>query len=79
MTDREKKVAEIMKNIGEKYYERRLKEGAKLQLITAELAEQVKELMKLPNKEFGIEYERIVNNMSEEELNKMFNFSKQIE
>ncbi len=78
-TDREKKVAQIMEIIGKQYYERRLKEGASPRMITSELTEQIKELTHLPNKEFAIEYERIVNNMSEEELNKMFNFATQIE
>jgi hypothetical protein len=78
-TDREKKVAQIMKNIGEKYWERRTKEGASPRMITSELTKQIEELTHLPNKEFAIEYERIVNNMSEEELNKMFNFATQIE
>lgn len=71
--DRDEKVDAIMQVFSPDYARQLIAEGKGQYFIMGALKEKREQLLKMSNKQFAAEYEKIINGRSEAEINKMFN------
>ena len=73
--DRDEKVDAIMQVFSPDYARQLMAEGKGPNFIMTALKEKREQLSKMSNKQFAVEYEKIINGKSEAEINKMFNIA----
>lgn len=71
-SDREEKIEEIMKVAGPKYIKKLLSKGFTQSQATKKFSQKWEQLRDMTDTEFNRQYAKIVKNMSDEEINKIF-------